>query len=107
MTILNRLFGANIQTSLSGIAAGITGFLSIVSTLSLTAEGQAVISFLSPEAKAKVAIGSAAAALAFRFWSSFAQKDRNVTGGTIQQDAVGSVADPQKPTPPPPQPATP
>ncbi len=98
---------ANWQTSLSGVAAGITGFLSIISTLSLTTEGQAVIAFLSPEAKAKVAIGSAAAALAFRFWSSFAQKDRNVTGGTIQQDATGAVAKPQAPTPPPPEPATP
>lgn len=34
-------------------------------------------------------------------------KSRKVTGGTVQQDALGKVADIQEPVPPPPQPALP
>ncbi len=98
---------ANWHTTWSGIGAGTTSLLAALSTISVTQEGQALIAFLSPETKIKVAIGSACAACAFRFWNSVMQKDRNVTGGSVQQDAAGNVAEPQVATPAAPTPALP
>lgn len=89
---MTKLLGANWRTTVSGIGTAITTFLFALSTISLTPEAQTVIGFLSPEQKKTVAIGSALAALAFRFWNSVVQKDRNVTGGTTQQTASGAVA---------------
>lgn len=89
---MEKLLGANWKTAVSGIGAGITSLLSVLATISLTPEAQAVIGFLSESQKVKVAIGSAIAALAFKFWNSLMQKDKNVTGGTTQQTADGSVA---------------
>jgi hypothetical protein len=80
-----NIFGANWKTSVSGICAGITSLLAALATISLTPEAQAVITFLSPPQKVKVAIGSAIAALAFKFWNSLMQKDKNVTGGSVPQ----------------------
>ena len=89
---MEKLLGANWRTTVSGIGAGISSLLAVLSTISLTPEGQAVVGFLSPSQKTTVAVGSAVAALAFKFWNSLVQKDRNVTGGTTQQTSDGARA---------------
>jgi hypothetical protein len=89
---MEKLLGANWRTTVSGIGAGISSLLAVLATLSLTPEAQSVIAFLNDGQKKTVAIGSAIAALVFRFWNSLVQKDKSVTGGTTQQTADGSIA---------------
>ena len=89
---MNNIVGANWKTAVSGIGAGISSLLAVLATISLTPEAQAVIGFLSESQKVKVAIGGAIAALAFRFWNSFAQKSKEVTGGSVQQTMEGAKA---------------
>jgi hypothetical protein len=91
---VSKLLGANWRTTVSGIGTAISSFLAVLATISLTPEAQSVIAFLNDSQKKQVAIGSAIAALAFRFWNSLVQKDKNVTGGTTQQTATGAVATP-------------
>ena len=75
----------NWKTAVSGIGAAITALLASLATISLTPEAQGVIAFLNPDQKKYVAIGGACAALAFKFWNSLVQKDKNVTGGSVAQ----------------------
>ena len=91
---MEKLLGANWRTTISGVGAGISSLLAVLATLSLTPEAQSVIAFLNDGQKKTVAIGSAIAALVFRFWNSLVQKDKGVTGGTTQQTSTGAVASP-------------
>lgn len=100
-----NIIGANWKTTVSGIGAAIFALVSVLATLPYELGDAGNI--FPPAYKAKIAVVGAIAALMLRVWNSFVQKDRNVTGGTIQQDADKNVAARQEPTPLPPAPAVP
>jgi hypothetical protein len=92
---MNNPLGANWKTSASGY----------IETLCLII---AAVCILPPEiwAKREVWLPSVGLIVAKTVKDSLT-KDRNVTGGSTQQDAKGEVATPQAATPMPPDPALP
>lgn len=84
-------FGANWQTTLSGVGSAFFSLLTILAVAPYQLGDLATI--IPPEYKAKVFGASFAAAFILRCWNSVQQKDRNVTGGTVQQTASGAKAD--------------
>lgn len=100
-----NLMGANWQTTVSGIGSALFGFLTIMAALPYELGNVALL--IPPEYKAKVVLLGSIATVILRVWNSIKQKDKNVTGGNVQQDALGQVAKPQEDTPAPPQAAIP
>lgn len=82
---------ANWRTTVSGIGAAIFGFLTILAALPY--ELGAVANIFPPQWKVRIALYGAIAAAILKVWNSIAQKDKKVTGGTVQQTVSGAVAD--------------
>lgn len=80
---------ANWKTSLSGIGAAIFSLLTILAALPYETGGIAEI--FPPDYKPKILVLSAIAAFALKVWNSMQQKDKDVTGGTVQQDTTGGI----------------
>jgi hypothetical protein len=87
---MSKIFGANWKTSVSGIGSAIFGLLTMLAALPYDLGNVATI--ISPEWKGKIVTVGIIATLALRVWNSLQQKDKNTTGGTVQQTADGSVA---------------
>lgn len=102
---ISRWLGANWKTSLTGIGTALTSGLVALSALPYTIGDLGNI--IPPEYKAKLFTGSLIATVILRIWNSILQKDKNVSGGSLQQDVQENVARPQEPLPPPPNPALP
>lgn len=102
---MKNLLGANYKSTLTAGAAALFSFLTVLAALPYSMGDISTI--FPPEWKGKVAVAGAVAALLLKFWNGAVQKDRDVTGGVVQQDAQGNVAKPQEPTPPPPAAAVP
>ncbi len=102
---LAKLFGANYKTSLTGIFTAIFSGLTALAALPYTIGDLGNI--IAPEYKAKIFSLSLIATVVLRIWNSVLQKDKEVRGGVVDQDARGNIATPQDPTPIPPKPATP
>lgn len=83
---------ANWRTTLSGIGAAIFSLLTIIAALPYEAGG--IANVFPVEWKSKILMASAAAAMLLKVINSLVQKDKNVTGGLIQQTASGNVAEP-------------
>lgn len=77
------IFGANWRTTVSGIGTAIFSALTALAALPYTLGEAATI--IPPDYKAKVFTVSLFATVALRVWNSVAQKDKSVTGGTVQQ----------------------
>lgn len=86
-----KIFGANWQTSVSGIGGYFLAFVTWLSTISYD---QGFIATVIPFAyKGYVTWIAAFCSLALLAWNAIQQKSKNVTGGTIQQTTGGAVAD--------------
>lgn len=96
---------ANWRTTWSGIAASLTALLTVIAGLPY--ELGNISTIISPDYKAKVVAAGAIATVILKIINALAQKDKYVTGGTVQQDEKGQVAIPQEPTPKAPAPALP
>lgn len=103
--LLAKLLGANWKTSLTGIGTALFSCLTALSALPYTIGDLGNI--IPPEYKAKLFAASLIATVVLRIWNSVLQKDKEVRGGVVDQDAKGNIAKPQDPTPAPPHPATP
>jgi hypothetical protein len=86
-----KLLRANWKTTVSGIGAAICSLLTIVAALPYEAGGVADVFPVS--LKPKIMMASAAAALLLKIANSLAQKDKDVTGGSVQQTLGGNLAD--------------
>lgn len=87
-----KILGANWQTTVSMIGGVLMGALTWLSTLSYD---QGSIAMIIPiEYKPLVTKIAGIAALILFAWNGIKQKDKNVTGGVVQQTASGAVADP-------------
>jgi hypothetical protein len=89
---VEKLFGANWKTTVSGIGAALFSVLTILAALPYEMGDLAAI--FSPAWKGKIATIAGIAALLLKIWNSLVQKDRDVTGGSKQQTLDGSVAEP-------------
>ncbi len=87
---MTKIFGANWKTSLSGIGSAIFGLLTMLAALPYDLGSIATV--IPVEWKSKLVTIGVVATLVLRVWNSMLQKDKNVTGGTVQQTADGSVA---------------
>lgn len=84
---MSRIFGANWRTSISGIGAALFGLLTMIAALPY--DMGALADIFPPAWKAKIAIAAALATLGLKWWNAIAQKDKTVTGGSVQQDLSG------------------
>ena len=91
---MSKLFGANWKTTVSGIGSAIFGLLTMLAALPY--DLGSIASIIPPEWKPTLLKVGIIATLLLRVWNSMQQKDKSVTGGTTQQTADGSVADPDK-----------
>lgn len=87
---MTKLLGANWKTSVSGIGSALVGLLTMLAALPYDLGNIATV--ISPAWKGKIVTVGVVATLALRVWNSLQQKDKNVTGGVIQQTADGAVA---------------
>lgn len=87
---MSKIFGANWRTSVSQIGVAIFSLLTILSALPYSMGDLATI--IPPDWKSKVFTIAATATAILRVWNGLVQKDKNVTGGVIQQTAEGAVA---------------
>lgn len=83
---------ANWRTTLSGIGAAIFALLSMLAVAPYSLGELATI--IPPEYKSRILVASAVAAFLLRTWNSVSQKDRQVTGGSVQQTISGNIAEP-------------
>lgn len=90
--MMAKLFGANWQTTVSGIGGIIMAFIAWLSTLSYDQGGIALI--IPIEYKPWIVKIAAISSLALLAWNAIQQKAKNVTGGTVQQTVSGAVAEP-------------
>jgi hypothetical protein len=90
---VSKFFGANWKTTLSGIGSAIFGLLTALAALPYQLGDVATI--IPAEYKAKIFLWSAIATVGLRIWNSLQQKDKNVTGGSVQQTVNGAVAEPR------------
>jgi hypothetical protein len=90
------IFGANWRTTISGIGTAIFGLLTMLAALPYQLGDVATI--IPPEYKSKVVAVGIFATFALRVWNSMVQKDKNVTGGTVQQTSSGQVSDTKEST---------
>ena len=81
---------ANWKTTVSGIGAALFSALTLLAALPY--QFGDISAVFPPEWKGKIVTASAIAAFALKVWNSVAQKDRNVTGGNVQQTLSGNVA---------------
>lgn len=89
---MSKLFGANWKTTLSGIGAAFFGLLTLLAALPYQLGDIATI--IPADLKGKIFTVGIIATTILRVWNSVQQKDKNVTGGTVQQTASGNVAEP-------------
>lgn len=83
---------ANWRTTASAFGAAIFGLLTVVA--SLPYELGSIANIFPPQWKADIAIAGAIATAVLKIINGVVQKDKNVTGGLVQQTASGAVADP-------------
>lgn len=83
---------ANWRTTLSAFGAAIFGLLTVVAALPY--DLGAVANIFPPEWKANIAIAGAICTTILKVINGICQKDKSVTGGTVQQTVSGMVADP-------------
>lgn len=88
--MLANLLGANWKTTVSGIGAAV--FAGLTTLAGLPYELGSIAEILPPTWKPLIFKGSLAATILLKVWNSFAQKSKEVTGGTVQQDTSGSAA---------------
>lgn len=81
--MLERLIGPNWKTTVSGIGAALFGLLTLLAALPYSLGDIATI--IPPEWKGKIAALGLIAGTVLKIWNSTQQKDKNVTGGTVQQ----------------------
>lgn len=89
---MSKLFGANWKTSVSQIGVAIFSLLTLLAALPYQL-GE-ISTIIPPEWKARVFTIGAIATAILRVWNGLNQKDKNVTGGTVQQTVSGDVAKP-------------
>lgn len=82
---------ANWKTLVSGIGAGFFFVLTILAGLPYETGGLAEI--FPIDWKPTILTISIIATFCLKVWNSVVQKDKNVTGGTVQQTTHGAVAD--------------
>ena len=87
---MSNILGANWKTTVSGVGTAIFTLLTVLAALPYELGDIATI--FPPQWKAKIAIAGAIAALILKVWNSVVQKDRNVTGGDVQQTLDGDKA---------------
>ena len=87
---MTKLIGANWKTTVSGIGSALFGLLTMLAALPYDLGNIATV--IPPDWKSKIVTVGVVATLGLRVWNSLQQKDKNVTGGTTQQTADGSVA---------------
>lgn len=87
-----KIFGANWQTTVSGIGTAIFSILTLLAALPYETGG--IANLFPVEWKPTVLAWSAIAAVILKIWNAIKQKDKNVTGGIVQQTVSGDVADP-------------
>lgn len=90
--MMGKIFGANWATTVSMIGGVLMGALTWLSTLSYD-QGQLAL-VIPVEYKPMVTKIAGIAALILFAWNGIKQKDKNVTGGIVQQTVSGAVADP-------------
>jgi hypothetical protein len=84
--------GANWKTTISSMGTLFFGILTFLSTVSYD---QGPIAMVIPiKFKPYVATIAGVSALGLWCWNGIRQKDKDVTGGVVQQTASGAVADP-------------
>lgn len=86
---MSKLLGANWQTTVSGIGTALFSALTALAALPYTLGDLATA--IPPNWKPRIFAASLTATIALRIWNSVAQKDKNVTGGTVQQDQTGNT----------------
>lgn len=86
---MSNLFGPNWKTTVSGIAAAIFAGLTALAGLPYELGNVGI----PPEWKSPIFKYGLAATIVLKFWNSIAQKDRNVTGGSVQQTLGGNYTD--------------
>lgn len=90
--MMARIFGANWKTTASMIGGLVMATITWLSTLSYD---QGALAMLVPvEYKPWVVKIAGAAAFLLFAYNGIRQKDKSITGGTVQQTAGGAVADP-------------
>jgi hypothetical protein len=89
---MNAIFGANWKTRVSGIGTAIFSALTVLAALPYSLGDLATV--IPPSWKAKIVVGGLVGAFGLRVWNSVAQKSKEVTGGTVQQDTTGATASP-------------
>ena len=93
---ISNILGANWKTTVSGIGSAIFALLTAVSALPYTLGDIATI--IPPEHKSTIFTVSAIATVLLRIWNSTQQKDKSVTGGTVQQTTNFMPVEPGKQT---------
>ena len=93
---ISNILGANWKTTVSGIGSAIFAILTTLSALPYTLGDVATI--IPVEYKTKVFTVSAIATVLLRIWNSTQQKDKSVTGGTVQQTTNFMPVEPGKQT---------
>jgi hypothetical protein len=83
---------ANWKTSFSGIGAGIFSALTVMAALPDTLGS--VSQIIPDKTKPTVVTIGLIGTIGLRVWNSLQQKQKNVTGGSVQQTISGKVADP-------------
>ena len=88
--ILAKVFGANYKTMLTGIGSTLSSVLVFISLIPYTLPTE-LSTIMSPALKPNVLLIAVVAKLVLGFWNSVVQKDKDVHGGTIIQDAKGEA----------------
>ncbi len=87
---MEKILGANWKTTVSGVGTAIFSLLTILAALPDQLGDIAQI--IPPDLKSKVVTVGLIATFALRVWNAYVQKDKNVTGGTVQQTTEGKPA---------------
>lgn len=87
-----KILGANWQTTVSMIGGVLSAALTWLSTLSY--DQGAIATVIPLEYKSLVMKIAGIATLILFCWNGIKQKDKHVTGGSVQQTVSGSVAEP-------------
>lgn len=87
---MTKIFGANWRTSVTAIGTAIFAALTWLSTVSYDTSPLALV--IDPKYKPTVQWVAGIATLALWIWNGVSQKDKTVTGGSVQQTLHGDVA---------------
>lgn len=90
--LLARLFGANYKTSLTGLASTLSSLLVYISLIPYTLPTE-LSNVMSPEVKKNVFVCALVSKLIAGAWNAVSQKDKDVHGGTIIQNADNQAVD--------------